>query len=148
MAIVEDWETCSCGIVSRGSERELRAYNEQAFRYFLHLEWKHARRTGRSLLLLLVHLTPVAEERRRMLDASAVAVFSALRGCLRSVDFVGWYRSDRVVGAVLTDCVNADAHILRLVRSRVSRAISERLRACHPGVAHIHLRLLGSEPRY
>jgi|SRR5688572_13477870 len=147
MAIVEDWENCSCQILSRGSSGQLRAYNEQAFRYFLDLEWKHARRTGRPLLLLLVHLRPLAEERRRMLDSAAVAVFLALRGCLRSVDFVGWYRSERVVGAVLTDCVDSDADILRLVRLRVSRAVSKRLGAARSEVAHFHWRLLGSEPR-
>ncbi|HEY7446719.1 MAG TPA: hypothetical protein VH702_01145 [Vicinamibacterales bacterium] len=32
----------------------------------------------------------------------AETLFTSLRGCLRETDFIGWYRKDYVVGAVLT----------------------------------------------
>ena len=83
------------------SDSEYVAYNEAAFRHFLNVERNRAVRLGGSLLLMLVEMN---EERGggRLQPALADRLFTALSGCVREIDFIGWYRMDRVIGAVLT----------------------------------------------
>ena len=125
-----------------GSVLEARggAYSEDAFRYFLALEKRRAERSGRSLLLLLVD---IASDPASRVPTSQVAdkVFSALRDCVRDVDFVGWYRFGLVAGAVLAQGADspageASAQIADRVTVELSRAL--------PGSAHsrFHVRVL------
>lgn len=123
---------CSCGVALEGQLGQ--AYNEEAFRYFLAIERKRSQRSGRPLLLLLVDLKPQPGVRVRFDPMIAAKLFSGLWLCLREGDFVGWYRDERVAGAVLTQL--ADGHrteVSRLIRQRVSEVLHERLRS---SVAH------------
>jgi hypothetical protein len=50
----------------------------------------------------------------------AAKLFSGLWRCLRETDLVGWYREDRVAGAVLTQVEDG-------LRSEATRAARERI---------------------
>src|SRR4029077_9558004 len=76
------------------------AYNEEAFRYFLEIERKRAARARRPVLLLLLDLKE--QPAAHMDPILAGKLFSGLWICLRETDVIGWYREDRVAGAVLT----------------------------------------------
>lgn len=76
------------------------AYDESAFKYLLAIERKRAARAQRSLLVLLVKLTP-ERDGDRISRRVASRLFEGLSTALREVDFVGWYSTDRVIGAVL-----------------------------------------------
>src|SRR6266446_4785495 len=78
------------------------AYNEDAFRYFLEIERKRAARAHRPVLLLLLDLRDQPEIGPRIDPMLAAKLFSGLWRCLRETDVVGWYREERVAGAVLT----------------------------------------------
>jgi hypothetical protein len=89
----------SYGVVLEG--RFGQAYNEQAFRYFLQIERGRAARAKRPVLLLLLDLKKSAPP--NLLDpALSAKVFDCLWRCLRDTDVIGWYREDRVAGALLT----------------------------------------------
>jgi hypothetical protein len=120
------------------------AYNEQAFRYFLAIERERSERSGHPFLLLLVDLKEQEGASARLDSVVADNLFSNLRLCLRETDFVGWYREERVAGAVLIELGNRrPAEVSRLIGQRVSErlygrlplGIARRLRVCiyqHP----------------
>ena len=118
---------------SRGVALEGRlgkAYNEQAFRYFLAIERKRSERSGHPFLLLLVDLKEKEQEGASARLDSMVAnnLFSNLRLCLRETDFVGWYREERVAGAVLIELGDRrPTEVSRLIGQRVSERLYERL---------------------
>lgn len=114
--------------LDRGPEQAYEAYNEEAFRHFLTIERKRAERSGRSMLLLLVELK-AERDGDSLMDASvATRLFSALTACVREIDFIGWYRSGRVAGAVLTQGPEAPASdVSQQIGERVAHALSERL---------------------
>jgi len=89
-----------CGMAPE--DRTGQAYNEPAFRHFLAIERRRAARASRSILLLLVSLR--RQPGRGVVISKGVAsrLFAALTLCVREVDFIGWYREERVAGAVLT----------------------------------------------
>jgi hypothetical protein len=101
------------------------AYGEKAFRYFLTLERKRSRRSSRTFLVLLIHLKPPAGVPANRTVVSKI--FSCLWQCLRESDFVGWYREDRVAGAVLTQQPTAapDTDVSRAVAKRVNDALAD-----------------------
>jgi len=103
------------------------AYNEQAFRYFLQLERKRAARAKRPVLLLLMSLKKTASS-TRIDPALASRLFYCLWGCLRETDVIGWYREDRVVGAVLTNLDGeCRSDVTATVRQRIDAAVAARL---------------------
>ena len=125
-------DRCSCGIALEG--RLGQAYNEQAFRSFLAIERKRSERSGCPFLLLLVALKEQSGVTVRIDPMVAPKLFSALWLCLRETDCIGWYREERVAGAVLTEL--GDRHpteVCRLIGQRVSGVLSEGLPA---NVAH------------
>jgi hypothetical protein len=92
------------------------------------VEQKRAERSSRPFLLLLAQLGDQPDVNARMAPDTAARLFAGLRLCLRDTDFVGWYRQERVVGAVLTqrpDPAMADG-VSRL-RERVSRTLGAQL---------------------
>ena len=107
----------------------VQAYNQEAFRYFLDIERRRSQVSARPFLLLLVGLRRAAGEpewRRRPMLADKL--FSALWLCVRETDFIGWYRQDRLAGAVLTQCGDTTGtNSPRQARDRVIRAMAERL---------------------
>ena len=104
------------------------AYNEEAFRYFLEIERKRAARLGRPCLLLLVGLKDQAKPNVRISPVLATKLFSSLWLCLRETDVIGWYREDRVAGAVLTQLADGPPEP-DVIRQRVTGALAESLRS-------------------
>jgi len=110
--------------IDRGSEGAYEAYNEEAFRHFLTIERKRAQRTCRSMLLLLVEFKAHRERDGCMDGWIANKLFTALTACVREVDFIGWYRTDRVAGAVLTQGAEAPASdAAQQIGERVARGM-------------------------
>ena len=112
-------------------------YTEEAFRYFLALERRRTARAGRALVLVLVRLTPEPRGERRIGRAVAARLFGALRVSVREVDFMGWYRSERIAGAVLMQrtaspsrdvCRRIGERAGEALRGRVSARIARRVR--------------------
>ncbi len=117
------------------------AYTEGAFRYLLSIERTRSERSGRPFALLLVDVKPQLRGPRARLDPIVARnLFEGLWYSLRDTDYIGWYRTDTVVGAVLTELANGpDTVAPHNVTARVSRALSEHLPS---GIAnHVRLRL-------
>jgi hypothetical protein len=113
------------GVVLEG--RFGQAYNEQAFRYFLQIERGRAARAHRPLLLLLLELKR-SEDPALIDPAVAAKLFDCLWHCLRETDVMGWYREDRVAGAVLTHVEGeCGPEVLDIIRQRVGQMLSESL---------------------
>lgn len=114
--------------LDRGPEQAYEAYNEEAFRHFLAIERKRAGRAGRSMVLLLVEFKAERDGDSVMDPKVSSRLFSALTACVREIDFIGWYRSGRVAGAVLTQGAEAPAaNVSQQIGERVAHALSERL---------------------
>jgi len=114
--------------IERGAEGTYEAYNEEAFRHFLMLERKRAQRSGRSMLLLLVEFKTDREREGGMDGLVADKLFASLAGCVREVDFIGWYRSGRVAGAVLTQGAESPAsNAAQQIGERVAKVLIDRL---------------------
>lgn len=102
------------------------AYTEETFRHFLTIERKRAERSGRIVMLLLVHLHDA--DSGSVPAAVASRLFKALTTCLREIDFIGWYRTGRVAGAVLVQGPEApSSDRVRSIEARVRTALRERL---------------------
>jgi hypothetical protein len=134
---------CSCGVAVEG--RLGRAYNEEAFKYFLAIERKRADRSRRSFLVLLINMKKQPGMRGRIGPVVARRIFSALCHGLREVDVIGWFREDRVVGAVLRSGAEVASPD---VPSRIGHRIAEILNARVPAsvVRRLHVRILQLRP--
>src|SRR2546428_1315135 len=109
-------------------DRQGRAYDEGAFRYFLALEQQRSTRSGRAFLLVLVYLKGKAGAGARIDTTLAAPLFGRLWRCFRESDFIGWYREGRVAGAVLTELrKGAGAGVARLAARRGRSVLCERL---------------------
>lgn len=125
-----DWGPARAMGIERGLEQAYEAYEEGAFRHFLTIERKRAERSGRSMLLLLVEFKAGRTGDSQIEGPAAVRLFSALTACVREIDFIGWYRSGRVAGAVLTQGPEAPtSEVSQQIGERVAQALSERLPA-------------------
>jgi GGDEF domain-containing protein len=114
------------GLASEASSEEV--YNEQAFRYFLELERRRSELSRRPFLLLLIDLQVPSTVNMCLDEPTSRQLFSALALGLRETDFIGWYREDRVAGAVLTQ--HAETHgtdIPEAVRKRVLAVLVKKL---------------------
>lgn len=116
------------------------AYNEAAFRYFLDVDRTRLQHSERSLVLALVSLRREAGRSAPIGDASAETLFAAIAGCVREVDFIGWYRQDRIIGAVLPQGDRAFVE----GRSLISDRLVASLKPCLPAdmAQHLHVRVL------
>jgi hypothetical protein len=124
-----DLERCSCDLAGASVGH---AYNEEAFRYFLDIERKRSEVSGRPFLLLLIDLKRDArsELESPIEPANEGPLFAALTRCLRETDFVGWYRANRSIGAVLTqDTSAALAGTTEFVAGRITQALQAELPA-------------------
>jgi len=105
-----------------------RAYNQEAFRYFLENERNRSERSERPFLLLLVELKNQPGASARFDVAVAAKLFTGLGLCLRETDFVGWYRDGHLAGAVLTQLPAATGvDLCHVVRQRATTALAESL---------------------
>jgi hypothetical protein len=96
------------------------AYNEEAFWYFLAIERKRSERSHHPFLLVLVDLKELPGADVRIDQTVAPKLFSGLWLCLRETDFIGWYRQERVAGAVV-------AEVQRGLQGEVSRVLGQRV---------------------
>ena len=104
-----------------------RIYNETAFRHFLAVDRWRAARSRRSVLLVLVAVRRSPGLNAKLTDATAAALFGGLSGCIREVDFLGWYRQGYVAAAVLPQGSQPSGSEPNLVAERLRPAIKERL---------------------
>ena len=95
------------------------AYNEAAFKYFLDVDRRRVRRTERSILLVLLSVQEHPGRSVQLTDEMAAQLFSGLAASVREVDFVGWHRHGRVVGAVLPQAVSATRELRDLIANRL-----------------------------
>jgi hypothetical protein len=124
----EDRDAYAGGFASEG--RPGQAYNEEAFGHFLTLERKRSERSGRPFLLLLVEFMEQQGSSVHVDPKLAGKLFDALWPSLRETDFIGWYRTGRVIGAVLTQPVSEPgAGISGVIHRRVGDALQEKLSA-------------------
>jgi hypothetical protein len=116
---------------SRGVALESRlgqAYDEEAFLYFLAMERKRSERSGSPFLLVLVDLNEEPGASVRIAPAVAARIFSCLWLSLRETDVIGWYREERVAGAVLTHLAAGPmADVCGEVSQRVADGLREGL---------------------
>lgn len=126
MHLMEPTVPCSCGPAF--GEEPGQAYNEAAFRYLLETERQRAERASRSLVLLLVNLRHGFSMRGRIAPSAASKLFAGLSLSVREVDFIGWYRDQRIAGAVLTQGLEAPSQgARREIRQRVTRVLANQL---------------------
>jgi hypothetical protein len=100
------------------------AYNEEAFRYFLDVERKRAVRAGRPVVLLLLDLRRLPINGSPIDPLLAAKLFSGLWLCLRETDVVGWFREERIAGAVMTQLDSSPGpNVSQAIRRRVEGGI-------------------------
>jgi hypothetical protein len=133
---VSSLEPCSCGLAMAGHGD---AYNEEAFHHFLAVERKRSELSGRPFLLLLVEFEKSPGLSSHIDSSLAAQMFSGLGQGLRDTDVIGWYRDNRVAGAVLTDLDEVSEQSVRqqvtrrvsaALRESVSAAVASRVRVC------------------
>jgi hypothetical protein len=113
------------------------AYNEAAFKYFLDVDRRRMRRSDRSVLLVLVSVRENAGRNLYLTDELASQLFAGLAANVREVDFVGWYKNGRVVGAVLPQATSASNELRQLIAHRVTTSLKKSL----PGDRAANLRV-------
>lgn len=113
-------ESCSCGLALTGHGE---AYNEEAFHHFLAIERKRSEATTRPFLLLLVEFDKQLGVPVHIGHDMAARLFSALAESLRDTDVIGWYREERIAGAVLTDLGDAPQAIVPHITDRVRQVL-------------------------
>jgi hypothetical protein len=102
-------------------------YNEAAFRHFLAVDRWRAARSRRSVLLVLAGVQQSPGLDTKLTDATAAALFGVLGGCVREVDFVGWYREGYVAAAVLAQSSKPSGDGPHLIAERILLALRKRL---------------------
>jgi hypothetical protein len=123
-------------------ERAIQPYNEEAFRHFLGLERRRSERASRSFVLVLVSLRTSPGETTSIAPALAARLFAGLAECVREIDFVGWFRKERVAGAVLIQGpATPGPEATRRIGDRVTAALTGRVssrvaRRLHVRVLH------------
>jgi hypothetical protein len=115
------------------------------FGYLVAVERRRADRSRRPFLLLRVDTTDVHGKGNELGPAVAAKVFATLALSLRETDSVGWYRRERVAGALVTELGEGPRpEVVELVRQKVKERLRQslggdlgrslRLRiSCYPG---------------
>jgi hypothetical protein len=119
-------DSCGCGLALTGHGE---AYNEEAFHHFLAIERKRSEATTRPFLLLLVEFERNLGISIQVGHDMAARVFSGLAESLRETDVIGWYREQRIAGAVLTDLGDAPQAIVPHIADRVRQILRRDLPA-------------------
>jgi hypothetical protein len=105
-------------------------YDEDTFLYFLAVERARARRSNNPLRLLFATLEPVPGKPAPIPPESATRLIEGLRLSLRETDVMGWFRQDRVAGAVLTARADAPGPgMSSAIEQRVGQGLRQRLPA-------------------
>jgi hypothetical protein len=121
------------------------AFNEEAFRYLLEVQRKRSERSHEPFLLLLVDLETEPGPGIRIDPALARKLFAGLWRALRETDLIGWYRDERVAGAVLSERgEDSWADVARIVARRVTDALAEDVRS--PAARRLRVRVHHIQP--
>jgi len=131
------------GVKGRESSSQRSPYNQEIFRYLLESESKRSKRSGRLCQVILVHWAGRQGRGVGMDTHVAMTVMAALSHSLRETDYIGWYRDNRIIGAVLTvleqeSMAQVTSHfqkrLVEVLQSKLSIEESRRLqiRACLP----------------
>ena len=115
-------------------------YNETAFHYFLAADRSRAQRSPRAMVLVLVSLRLSPGRSDFLTDSLASTLFTGLVTCVREVDFVGWYRQDRVAGAVLPQGAVSSSELRSLVLKRILTSLKTSLPA--HAISNLHVRVV------
>jgi hypothetical protein len=107
----------------------LQIYNESAFRHFLTIEARRAKRSRRPFLMILVTIRCSDGSLAKLSDDIAAPLFGGLRASIREVDFVGWYREDFIPAAVLAQGPGASAAASNRITDRLLPEIRKQLSA-------------------
>jgi hypothetical protein len=103
-----------------------RAYDAQALRYLLAVERTRAHRANRALVVVLVTPQRQADSGSQFERALGERILAALSASVREVDFVGWFRQDRVVAAVLAQSTDApDRAAVDRILARMRRRLDD-----------------------
>jgi hypothetical protein len=119
-AVDDALEPCSCRLALTGHGE---AYNEAAFHHFLTIERNRADASMRPSLLLLVEFDTKRGVPVHVGHDLAERLFSALADSLRDTDMIGWYREQRIAGAVLTDLRDEPRLMVRPISDRVRQVL-------------------------
>jgi hypothetical protein len=121
-------------------------YDEDTFAYLLNIEWARAERSKHPVRLLLATVEPVSGEPAPISPSSATRLFDGLKQSLRDTDVMGWYRQDRVAGAVLSARGDASGPEMS---DLVERRVGERLRQRLPSkiARSLRVRVIQQRPR-
>jgi hypothetical protein len=141
-----DESSLSAGAVLR--VRPSLVYDQAAFHSFLAVEQQRAERSRRSLVLVLVTVRQELGVSGSMSPQVATKVFSALAVSVRDVDFVGWYKAERIAGAVLAQ--RADPLALEAcsrIRDRVAHELRRDLRSDVASQLRVRVAHLRPRPR-
>ena len=112
-------------------------YGEDVFHELLAIERERAEHLHRDALVVLASLRPTAATTRPLSTVLATRMFSGLSACVREIDFIGWYRRDRIVGAVLAQGTSQAPEVPKRVRDRVRQGLCLTL----PSRVHAELQL-------
>ena len=103
-------------------------YDEDTFGYLLEIERARAERSDHPVRLLFATVEPVPGEPVPISPSSATKLFAGLKQSLRETDVMGWYRQDRVAGAVLSARAGTPRPgVSDLVEQRVGERLRQRL---------------------
>jgi hypothetical protein len=121
-------------------------YSEDVFRHLVAVERTRSERSGRPFALLLVDLRPDARGSSALLHPLvARRIFAGLEQCLRETDYMGWYRAEAVVGAVLTELPNGpDVVAPNSVAARANHVLSQNLPSRVANSIRVRLHLHGA----
>jgi hypothetical protein len=118
--------SCSCGMAIEG--RLIRAYNEEAFRHLLRIERMRAEQSRCSFLLVLISIKKQAFKGAVIPHSIATRIFGGLRFSVREVDLIGWFRDERVAGAVLMPGAHPPAlNVSEQIRQRITKTLRDRV---------------------
>ena len=121
------------------------AYNEAAFKYFLDVDRRRIRRSDRSILLVLVSVREHSGRNALLTDELSAQLFAGLAASVREIDFVGWYRHDRVLGAVLPQAISAPAELRELISSRVRKSLERHVSRDRAAKLRVRVAVLGGK---
>ena len=120
------------------------AYNEAAFRYFLAVDRRRARRSRRPLFLVLASLRERPGTNARLTQQQTAVFFGALAACVREVDFIGWFREGRVPAAVLAQGTGASCDPA-VISSRILSTLRTSLPRYRSGDVHVRVVRMGRQ---
>jgi len=99
---------------------------EGVFRKIFCWERKRAERSGRSFLLMLVHVESILQANQS--ERALSEIVSALCSSTRETDFAGWYREGAILGVIFAETGEASCKTLEtLARAKVIASLRSKL---------------------